>query len=277
MPDFLDKLAQDAKQTVESGYYEDTPQVQTVDISLKTAILKSAQAPVITEIKSASPSRGPIRTNLDVGEIAKAMARGGAVGISVLTEPKNFQGAVRSLVETRQVVHLPLLMKDIVISTKQLEAAAKTGANMVLLIQALFDRGYYKNSVEMAITEAHSMGLEVLLEIHNMKEFRYAICTNADLIGINNRDLGTLKVDLNTTKSILEQGVPNGKVVVSESGINSAADIRFLYECGANGFLVGSAVMLAKDVEAKVRELVSAPLTVKAKNKIITNVKSREK
>ena len=257
MPDFLDILARDAKETIESGYYEGTPQTVESHISLKDAILKCTRAPVITEIKAASPSKGTIRTSFEAGKIAQAMERGGAVGISVLTEPKNFKGSLKSLVETRRAVQLPVLMKDIVISSKQLEAASKAGANAVLLIQALFDRGYCECAVEEMIAKAHSENLEVLLETHSEEEFRFAIQSGADLVGINNRNLGTLKVDLNVTKNILKNSETKGKIVVSESGIESPADISFLRECGANAFLVGSAVMLADDVERKVRELVT--------------------
>ena len=258
MPDFLDKLAGDAKETVDSGYYEVAIQTVMSRNSLKKAILKSARAPLITEIKAVSPSKGTIRTGFEAGQIAQAMERGGAVGISILTEPKHFKGSLGSLVETRRAVQLPVLMKDIIISSKQLEAASKAGASAVLLIQALFDRGYCECTIEEMITKAHSENLEVLLETHSLEEFRFAVQSDADLVGINNRNLGTLKVDLNVTKNIIANGETNGKIVVSESGVESPRDIRFLRECGANAFLVGSAIMLADDVEGKVRELVTA-------------------
>src|SRR3990172_749741 len=258
MPDFLDKLAGDAKETVDSGYYEVAIQTVMARNSLKKAILKSARAPLITEIKAVSPSKATIRTGSEAGQIAQAMERGGAVGISVLTEPKHFKGSLGSLVETRRAVQLPVLMKDIIISSKQLEAASKAGASAVLLIQALFDRGYCECTIEEMITKAHSENLEVLLETHSLEEFRFAVQSDADLVGINNRNLGTLKVDLNVTKNIIANGETNGKIVVSESGVESPRDIRFLRECGANAFLVGSAIMLADDVEGKVRELVTA-------------------
>jgi indole-3-glycerol phosphate synthase len=108
------------------------------------------------------------------------------------------------------------------------------------------------------ITKAHSNKLEVLLETHTENEFRLAIDSDADLIGINNRNLGTLKVDLNVTKEILEKNDHDGKIVVSESGIRTIADLRFLRECGADAFLIGSAVMLADNVEEKVKEFVLA-------------------
>jgi indole-3-glycerol phosphate synthase len=258
MADFLDTLAQSARATIDSGYYETLNETGTSQISLKKAILKTKNAPVITEIKAASPSAGTIRKNVNASLIAESMEKGGAVGISVLTEPKHFNGSLRSLVAARKAVKLPILMKDIILSPVQVEAASKAGASVALLIEALFDRGYCECSVHEMIARAHSEGLEVLLEVHTAEEFRSAVRTHADLVGINNRNLATLKVDLGVTKEILERNRAEGKVVVSESGINTAADLRFLHECGAHAFLIGSAVMSAENVEEKVREFVSA-------------------
>ncbi len=258
MPDFLDTLAQSARETIDSGYYEALHAAVTSNISLKKAILEAKNAPVITEIKAASPSAGTIREHIQASSIAESMEKGGAAGLSVLTEPKHFNGSLRSLVEARRAVKLPILMKDIILSPVQLDAASKAGASAALLIEALFDRGYCECNVHEMIARAHSGGLEVLLEAHTAAEFRSAVRTHADLVGINNRNLATLKVDLGVTKGILERNDAEGKVVVSESGINTAADLRFLRECGAHAFLIGSAVMLADNVEEKVKEFVSA-------------------
>jgi indole-3-glycerol phosphate synthase len=257
MADFLDTLAQDARATIDSGYYEAVNATVTSSISLKQAILEAKNAAVITEIKAASPSAGTIRKSVDAGSLAASMEKGRAVGLSVLTEPKHFHGSLRSLVEARKAVKLPILMKDIILSPVQLEAASNAGANVALLIEALFDRGYCECSVNEMIARAHSQELEVLLEAHTADEFRSAVRTHADLVGINNRNLATLKVGLNVTKDILKRNRAEGKVVVSESGVNTAADLRFLRECGAQAFLIGSAVMLADNVEKKVREFVS--------------------
>jgi indole-3-glycerol phosphate synthase len=258
MADFLDTLAQSAQETINSGYYEARKETAPSYISLKKVILETKNAPVITEIKAASPSAGTIRKNIEAGNLAESMEKGGAVGISVLTEPKHFKGSLHSLIEARKAVKVPILMKDIILSPVQLEAASKAGANAALLVEALFDRGYCECTVNDMIARAHSAGLEVLLETRTAEEFRSAVRTHADLVGINNRDLATLKVDLNVTKRILERNSAEGKIVVSESGINTAADLRFLRECGAHAFLIGSAVMLADNVEKKVKEFVSA-------------------
>jgi len=258
MSDFLDVLAHDAKETVKSGYNQNVKPPTQPQVSLRKAILDCKFNPVITEIKAASPSAGTIRANINPKEIALSMEKGGAVGISVLTEPKHFNGSLAALAQAREAVKLPLLMKDIIISPKQVEAASQIGANAILLIKALFERGYSQMAIDEMITFAHSKGLEVLLETHTEEEFRSAIETNAGLIGINNRNLGTLKIDLNTTREILERNNNHGKVVVSESGIKTPADLRFLRQCGAKAFLIGSAIMLTENIEEKVEEFVNA-------------------
>jgi indole-3-glycerol phosphate synthase len=258
MPDFLDVLARDAKATIAEGYYEHPSEAAATHASLRDAILQSLHAPVIAEIKGASPSAGVIRQGFDAGETASAMAQGGAVGISVLTEPRHFNGSLSNLATVRKAVKLPVLMKDIILSSVQLDAATRIGANAVLLIQALYDRGCGELSVAEMIEEANARGLEVLLEAHDESEFRRAVTSDADLIGINNRSLATLQVDIGKTKRIMERNPADGMLVVSESGIRSPADIRFLRGCGAKAFLIGSAIMSADDVESKTREFTMA-------------------
>jgi len=258
MTDFLDILAKTAKETVNQGYYDVQAEKSSRRISLKKSILECKHAPVIAEIKTASPSAGIIRKNLEPEKIAEAYAKGGAVGISVLTEPKHFNGSIETLVRTRKSAKLPILMKDIFISPKQVETASRIGADAALLIQALFDRGHCETDAEEMIAKAHAENLEVLFETHNERELQSALDTEADLIGINNRDLRTLEVDLNVTKNLLEKTDCRGKIIISESGIKSPADIQFLSKCGAKAFLVGSAIMMSTDTEHKVKELVAA-------------------
>jgi len=258
MTDFLDVLGRDARETVNTGYYKDVTEVASSSISLKEAVLGCRSAPIIAEIKVASPSLGVIKKNADVRKVASAMEKGGAVGISFLTEPKHFGGSLKAFAEARNQVKLPLLMKDITVSRVQIEAAAKTGANAVLLIEALFKRGYCECNVHSMIAYAHSLGIEVLLEAHTEEEFLSALKTEADLIGINNRNLKKMEVDLNVTRKILTKHRIKERLIVSESGIQSPADIHFLHQCGAHAFLVGSSIMKASDIEEKVRELVTA-------------------
>ncbi len=258
MDDFLDILAWDVQKTLNDGYYEVRAQNLLLEVSLKEAIVKSEKNAVITEVKAASPSRGTIKSNFKPDEVARAMEKGGAVGISILTEPKYFSGTLENLVKVRKTVKLPILMKDIIIDPLQLETASKIGANAVLLIEALFERKYCQSSLDEMIAHAHSKKLEVLLETHNEKEFQSSIQTDADLIGINNRDLRTLEVNLEITEKILKKCDTRGKLIISESGVITTEDLLFLRNCGAQAFLIGSAVMLADNIEKKVKEFVTA-------------------
>jgi indole-3-glycerol phosphate synthase len=253
MADFIDALVKEALKRVENGYYGTAIHLNVPKLSLKKAIINCQHAPIIAEIKPSSPSHGRLRHITSPGEVAKAMEAGGAVGISVLTEPKRFGGSLQALAQVKESVGVPLLMKDIIVDKIQIEAAVHVGADAVLLIyNAVADK------VDELIGFAHSFGLEVLLEAHTIEEFKAALETEADLIGINNRDLKTLKVDLCVTATILAEAHPTGRILVSESGIENADHVRFLWRCGANAFLVGSSIMLAEDIEQKVRELVMA-------------------
>lgn len=258
MDDCLDVLVNDAVKSIEEGYYETTIELPASPVSLRESILRFKRAPIISEIKFASPSIGSLKKNCDLKRIAKDMEGGGVVGISILTEPKHFKGHIKFIAEVRDQVRVPILMKDIILSPIQIESASKTGANAVLLIQKLFESGYCEKDVQYMIEYSHSRGLEVLLEVHTEDEFLSALKTNADMIGINNRDLKTLKVDLEVTKHILTKHHVEGKVIVSESGINSPEDVHFLRECGVQAFLVGTAIMKASNIRKKVKELVEA-------------------
>jgi indole-3-glycerol phosphate synthase len=258
MPDFLDTLARDTKQTVTEGYYQVSTQHKFSPISLKKAIIENKKNAVIAEIKAASPSRGTIRKSFDPEKVAVAMENGGATGISVLTEPKHFSGSLSYLAKVRKAAKLPILMKDIIINPVQLETASRIGANAVLLIEALFEREYCEYGINEMISKAHAKNLEVLLETHNESEFQSAIETDADLVGINNRDLRTLEVDIKITERILKRIGTHEKIVVSESGVMTPADLLFLRGCGAQAFLIGSAIMMADNIEKKVKEFVTA-------------------
>lgn len=259
MPDFLDRLARDALETIDSGYYEDVgTKTGHPPLSLKKSIRKAMGTPIIGEVKAASPSKGSIKKNLKPLELAGSMINGGVAGLSVLTEPKHFKGSISHIAEIREAYSFPILMKDFVLSTSQINTARKTGASAVLLISTLYNRGYSEMGLTEMIDYAHREGLEVLLETHSLKEFNEAAGMNVDLIGINNRDLKTLRTDLKVTEKILREARPLDVMVVSESGIETAMDIRFLRNCGAEAFLVGSAIMASKDPELKVRELVEA-------------------
>ncbi|MCL4435186.1 MAG: indole-3-glycerol-phosphate synthase [Thaumarchaeota archaeon] len=259
-PSFLDTLAEAAHASVSSGYYnvEEIALDEYARCNLTQSIRRCSKNPVIAEVKFASPSQGVIQSNGDPAKIAQAMTKGGAVGLSVLTEPKHFGGSLENLVKVRNSTSLPVLMKDIVVSYAQIDAAHFLGADAILLIIGLFEAGKCEMGLHEAVIYAHLKGLQVLLEVHNREEFNRAVETDADLIGVNNRDLATLSVDLSTTVKILQNTSRHGKLVVSESGIGSAEDLRFLKQAGADAYLVGTSVMKSEDIESKVRELVEA-------------------
>ena len=260
MSDFLDILAEDSMRMIESGYYyiEADRTLERRGYSLRENILRCKKNPIIAEIKLASPSGNAIARNIDVTYVASAMKKGGAVGLSVLTEPNHFKGSLQNFKLVREKTQMPLLMKDFIINHLQIEAASRIGADAILLIQALFDRNYCDNSLTKMIECAHAHNMEVLLESHSEDEFQKAANSNADLIGINNRDLRTLTVDLHVTEKILKKNRDRSQITVSESGIESLTHLRFLRKAGANAFLVGSAIMSAQSIEKKVRELTEA-------------------
>jgi len=147
-------------------------------------------------------------------------------------------------------------MKDIMIDKIQIDAAKKIGADYMLVIQSLFDQGHLKE-IDEFINYGHKQGLEILLEVHTKEEFQNALKTEADIIGINNRNLDTLEVDLKTTKMVLE-GYEKSRIILSESGISTAEDIQYLKKCGADAFLVGSSIMKSDNIEEQVKKLVNA-------------------
>jgi len=260
MLNFLEVLAKEAEERAASGYYKIFKfNASPAHLSLKKAILKCENTAIIAEIKKSSPSTGDLVKTIDVKKVALEMEAGGAAGISVLTEPKRFKGSLKDLIEARSQVKIPVLMKDIIVSFIQIEAAYKAGANTILLIKSLFDKGFCKINLEEAIDYAHSLNLEVLLETHNEREFDSAIKTKADLIGINNRNLETLKVDLNVSKRILSRKIDfNNKAIVIESGIKSLNDIQNLKKYGAHAFLIGSSIISSTNIKEKVKEYSSA-------------------
>lgn len=213
-------------------------------------------ATLITEIKFSSPSLGKIRTISDPVRIAKSMISGGAKALSILTQPYLFNGSPDYFIQVRQSVEAPLLMKDIMIDKIQIDTAQKIGADYMLLIQSLFDQGNLKE-IDEFIDYGHKKGLKILLEVHTKEEFSNALKTKADLIGINNRNLDTLEVDLNTTQKILTD-FDKSRPIISESGIESPQDIINLRKAGASAFLIGSSIMKTDNIEENVRELVNA-------------------
>jgi indole-3-glycerol phosphate synthase len=215
--------------------------------SLKVALSGKGNA-IIAEIKPSSPSMGRLRA-VDVPAVARQMENGGARALSVLTEPFYFHGSLENMRKAKDACSLPVMRKDFIIDEYQLLEAKHYGADAVLLmVSALGDevKGFYK--------KARGLGMEALVEVHDEDELDIALSSGAEIIGINNRNLKDLSVDLNTSK-ILSKKVPPGKIIVSESGVKSRSDLDFVLKY-ADAALIGSSLMLSPNIEAALRGLV---------------------
>src|SRR5467141_1358061 len=258
MVDYIAGLALKAGARVGRGYYNNVRRGEHSGKGLAETIRKVEGTPVITEVKFASPSAGKVREHGDPLQIARAMLKGGACAISVLTDPEDFRGNMDTLAILSREVNVPLVMKDIIVSPVQVQAAARAGASAVVLISELFSRGLAEGPLDKLVREARKLGLEVLLEANSPEEFRKLPEHRPDLYGINNRNLSTFQLDLSTTERILAMNGPVDRPVVSESGIENPRDIVRLKKAGAEAFLVGTSIMKSPLVESKVRELVNA-------------------
>jgi indole-3-glycerol phosphate synthase len=215
---------------------------------------QEGKIPIIAEVKPASPS-ATFREILpdDAAEIAKEMERGGAVAISVLTEPDFFNGSIGNLKSARKSVSIPVLRKDFIIDEKQMDEAK---SDLILLIA-----GALGDKLELFVQLAKSKGFEPLVEVHNEDELNRALKTTARVIGINNRDLGTLEVDLQTTVRlapiIRDFDKKNGTqhTIISESGVHDADDINRVISAGADAILIGTAIIKSSDVYTKTKEM----------------------
>jgi indole-3-glycerol phosphate synthase len=219
--------------------------------SLIDGIEVSGGIALIAEIKRRSPSGGVLR-KLDAVETAKKMESAGADAISVLTNEEYFGGSLHDLEEVSGAVNIPVLRKDFITDKDELYEAVAFGGDAVLLIAGLLE-----SETKEFVDEAHRIGLECLVEVHGKGDLHYALDSNARLIGVNNRDLSTLKVDLKTAEEIIPF-IPGDRIIVAESGINTVEDVKRMRDAGAGAILVGTSVMKAGDLEAKIRELKSA-------------------
>ena len=215
-----------------------------------TQRLAASDVALITELKRASPSRGLIRADFDPDAIARAYVAAGATCLSVLTEAKYFQGSGEYLRSVRQAVTVPLLCKDFFLDPYQVFEARLLGADCILLIMAALDD---VAAVEMAAAAAE-LGLDVLVEVHDEAELERAVRLGARLIGINNRNLATLTVDLDVTRRLAPR-VPDDRLIVGESGIERREELLRLGEVGVRVFLVGESLMRQADVATAVRRL----------------------
>ena len=204
---------------------------------------------LIAEIKKASPSKGVIRDNFDPVAIAKIYEENKVNAVSVLTEEDYFQGSLFYLFEGRKVLTKPLLRKDFIFDEYQIYESRAYEADAILLIAALLE----KNQAVEYLQLAGELGMSVLFEVHDFKELEMALSTDTEIIGINNRNLKTMNIDITTTFQLLRE-IPPGKIVVSESGIRTSGDVQKLADGGIDAMLIGTSFMEAEDISGKVEK-----------------------
>jgi len=232
-----------------SKHAADAPPVRGFIKNLQSKIA-DRQPAIIAEIKKASPSKGVIRENFDPVAIAQSYEKGGAACLSILTDSDFFQGSPEHLKAARAAVQLPVIRKDFIIDQYQVYQARAMGADCILLIVAAL------GDAQMAELNglAHHLDMDVLIEAHDAEELSRALAVSPSLVGINNRDLRTFDVSLNTTLDLLAD-IPRDCTVVTESGILSQTDVQLMRSNNVNAFLVGEAFMRAEDPGQKMQEL----------------------
>lgn len=219
--------------------------------SLINAIKKNAPIGIIAEIKRHSPSKGALHETVNPVEQAKQYEAAGAAAISILTDTPFFKGSFKDIKDVRQYVNIPILCKDFIIDTVQIEKAKSVGADAILLIVAALT----KEQLFHLFQAATENGLEVLVEVHDEKELQTAIDIGAELIGVNNRNLKTFEVSLEHTITIANSPLAQNIVLISESGMRDHEDVKIVRKAGAQGILVGETLMKASNIAGKIKEL----------------------
>ncbi|MGB6943631.1 MAG: indole-3-glycerol phosphate synthase TrpC [Bryobacteraceae bacterium] len=217
-----------------------------------TGALTNRQPAIIAEIKKASPSKGVLAAEFDPAAIARLYEQGGAAALSVLTDEKHFQGSLSDLEAARGAVRIPALRKDFTIDPYHVHQAAAYGSDAILLIAAILSERQMRDFRELA----EHYGMAALVEVHDEEELQPAIASGARLVGVNNRNLHTFEVSLETSLRLAEK-IPTGVVRVAESGIHSSADVRRLHAAGYQAFLVGEHLMKSGDPAGALKALLS--------------------
>ena len=215
-----------------------------------SAKIESGEAAVVAEIKRASPSKGVICENFDPESIAKSYQLGGACCLSVLTDVDFFEGSNEYLKAARRACQLPVIRKDFIIDEYQVYESRAMEADCILLIVSALSAESLSKLHELSL----SLGMDVLIEVHNEQELEVALCLNNSIIGINNRNLHTFDVSLENTLCLLDK-IPRATIIVTESGIHSQSDVRLMRSKNVNGFLVGEAFMRTPNPGLKLQEM----------------------
>jgi indole-3-glycerol phosphate synthase len=255
--DTLEKLVRNAELLLASNYYDVATAssfVRSPRRSLAGALASSPNFPIVPEIKMASPSNGSISAHRPE-ELIEGYLRGGAVALSVLTEPKFFKGSLE-LLEVASAQPVPVLMKDFIISKNQIDAAVRHGASVILLIQKLFSLRMVKANRDALIAHAHDRGLEVLLEAEDEVELLQCLKSPADVIGINQRDLRTMVIERGKGVRLLSNLAHKTKPIIVMSGLCNREQIMAARDSGAAGVLIGTELASSGDPEGRLRDLV---------------------
>ena len=238
------------KQTSPRGSFE----IRSNSHRFREALLRDG-INIIAEFKRRSPSKGVIRVDADLTQIVKSYEAGGATALSILTEEDYFSGSLDDLRLVKKSVGLPVLRKDFIFDEYQIYESAAAGADAVLLIVAALADDQLKSLRKLIEDE---LGMDALIEVHTAEEMQRAAACRATLIGVNNRNLHTFEVSLDTSLMLAEQA-PAGAVLISESGLNNARDLARLRDAGYRGFLIGESLMRSENPEATLRELINTP------------------
>jgi len=218
-------------------------------------LLNNKEFVLLAEIKKASPTKGVIVEKFDPERQLNSYISAGVDAVSILTDEKFFQGSTALFRELRKKTELPLLRKDFVIDSLQVYESFFIGADIILLISTILSKEKLKSLLDIT----HSLGMEALVEVHNRNDLDKAVCSGAEIIGVNNRNLNDFTIDLGNTEKILsllkEKRNRDNYKIISESGISSREDIEFLGEIGVDGVLMGSSLMTAADPEQKIKDL----------------------
>jgi len=255
----LDKIIKEKEKevaTLKSTHVESATTSHKQVPTFKEQVSGDSKMNIIAEIKRSSPSKGPIQMEVDPVAQAKEYEKLGAAAISVLTDQPFFNGSMDDLRAVREVVNLPILCKDFMIDKIQIDQAKAAGANIILLIVAALDH----EKLTSLYAYAKELDLEVLVEVHNEDEMERALNLDATIIGINNRDLKTFEVDLETTEALAAMVMDPDTILVSESGIRTREDVVQVESAGANVILVGETFMRSGDLPATFEDL-RVPLT----------------
>lgn len=258
IPDILARIVAKKKEELARGVlpiaeWEHEAEVQAPNRRSFAASLRRREPAIVAEVKKASPSKGVLCKDFDPARIASAYETGGASAVSVLTDESFFQGRLRDLVTARSAITLPVLRKDFTIANEHVLEAAAHGADAILLIAAILGAREMRDFRELAAR----YGIDALVEVHNRRELDTAIESGAGIIGVNNRDLTTFHVTLDTSLELANH-MPRGALLVSESGIHGPEDIAKLRSAGYSAFLVGEHLMKSGDPAAALARLVAA-------------------